>query len=739
MVVEKLTPESSTVEDVQDLAECALLEAGELKAARGFIAYRARRAELRPVDHEENGLQDYIAESRYCRFSESLGRREDWSEAVDRVLSMHERRFANLNTAAVSDVVLDLISTGKISGEAVRDAGGFSSLAEEIRNAFELVRAKKVLPSMRSMQFGGKAIEVANARMFNCSFSPANRVSFFREFFYLLLCGCGVGFSVQKQHVVKLPVLAGRGDELDLPVKHVAVADTIEGWADALDSLFESFVKGDKVEFCFSAIRPRGSVLKTSGGKAPGHLPLKRALAAVETILIGSAGRALRPIEVYDICMHVAQAVLSGGIRRSATICLFSADDAEMMAAKTGNWFETHPQRSASNNSAVLVRGSVTREQFNHLFECQKQFGEPGFYFTEDAELGCNPCCEITLNPHLTVTEVEVAKLRAYGYDQPVQVGDVLTGFQMCNLSTIAGSAAGSAEDFFALAKAAAVIGTAQATYTDMPYLGAVTRILNEREALIGVSICGVLDNPDVFLDAGTLQRAAEVVKATNAVIAAMLGINRAARTTCVKPEGTSSLILNSGSGIAPHHARRYFRRVQASTADAVFKWFAANNPHMVEQSIYNSGTAVITFPVEGPKNGVYRDQLSAVRHLEMIRLVQINWVQAGRAVSTYTDGHHNVSNTVNVGEAEWDQVSDFIWENRYSFTGVALLSQTGDKTYKQAPREEVVTDADVRKWNALRYSHVDYREIPEVEDITAGSEHRGAAVACAGGACSLV
>ena len=741
MVIEKFgTAGAPGVEDVQDLIELTLLKHGRYEIARHYIFYRIQHSELRPVTHGDCGLQDYIAISRYCRFDEKLGRREIWSEAVERVAQMHQRRLVKHADRDINTAMRDLVAKGTVSADAARDAGPLGTVSEEIRRSFDLVKSKKVLPSMRSLQFGGRAIEVSNARIYNCTASPVNRVEFFREYFFLLLSGCGCGFSVQKQHVAQISALAARGDELEIPVKHYPVADTVEGWSDSLHELFQSYIHGYKVEFSFHQIRSRGSLLRTSGGKAPGHLPLKRALSRVEDILSGSAGRQLRPIEVYDICMHVAQSVLSGGIRRSATICLFSPEDEEMMAAKTGDWFRSHPQRSASNNSAVLVRDQTTRDVYQRLFECQKQYGEPGFYFVNgaDPDVLPNPCVEIALNPRLVVTSREIDKLRAYGYTGPLEEGMELWGWQMCNLSTISGAAADTPEQFFALARAAALIGTVQATYTEIPYLGPVTRVINEREALIGVSICGVLDNPDILLDPSILRRGAEVVKAVNAAGAIALGISRAARTTCVKPEGTSSLVLNAGSGIHPHHARRYFRRVQASSGDPMFRWFKQHNPHMCEKSVYNEGTEVITFPVEAPPHALLKDDVPALRLLEYVRLVQENWVQGGRAVTTYTDAHHNVSNTITVQANEWPAVAEYIWDHQHAFTGVALLGASGDKDYRQAPREAISTREDVRKWNSLHYNPVDYAKVSEKEDHTAGHEARGAATACAGGACEL-
>ena len=733
-----------SVEEIQSQIEVAVFESGLLDVARAFIVYRQQQAEKRPIVHTDNGLQDYIAVSRYCRYSPELKRRETWKEAVARVRDMHLRRFdakiAAATPARVAEVIRDLVTQGVIEESTLNDLGDFGGLGDEINKAFGLVAEKKVLPSMRSLQFGGAAIEAHNERMFNCAFTLIDRTSAFREYFYLLLCGCGVGFSVQKCHVAHLPELAARTQEIDLDPENFHIPDSIEGWADAIDKLMGAYFNGYSVLFDYSNIRRRAAVLKTSGGRAPGPKPLKNALEKIEAILGRAAGRRLKPIEVYDILMHAAKAVLSGGIRRSATIALFSCDDEDMMNAKTGDWGKENEQRTASNNSAVLIRDQVTREQFDRIFHAQKQYGEPGFYFSDNADFGSNPCVEIGLNPVLTVTQRELTKLQQYGFKGAVQLGDRLTGTQMCNLTTVAGSAAATPKAFFGLVRNAALIGTVQADYTDMPYLGAVTRVINEREALIGVSICGILDNPDVLLDAASLRRGAAVVKATNAIIATLIGINRAARTTCVKPEGTSSLVLNSASGIHAHPSRRYIRHVQASTADTVFKFFREQNEHMTEMSVYdpNRATAVIAFPVEGPANGIYQDDLTALRFLELVKRVQKNWVMPGRSHTIYSEVEHNVSNTTIVGPDEWDAVADFIFENRHSFTGVALLPKTGDKVYQQAPRMSVTTEEDVRRWNRLLYRPIDWSKMPDEQDVTAGSAHRGAAVACGGGSCEL-
>ncbi len=685
-----------------------------------------------PISHPANGLQDFIAISRYARYSPELRRRETWAEAVGRVRDMHLAHYAD---TSLGDAALTALSAGDVAAEDLTRIGRLGRLHEVIHAAFAAVERREVLPSMRSLQFGGEAIFNKHARIYNCAFTYIDRLEAFRETLYLLLCGCGVGFSVQRHHVAKLPPFAPLRS--NAPVSTFVVPDTIEGWADALHQLMLAAVEGRRVIFDYSTVRPAGAPLRTSGGKAPGPEPLFHSLTRIEHMVQRAAGRRLRPVETYDILMWAAKAVLSGGVRRSATICLFSADDEEMTAAKTGNWFQDNPQRTASNNSAIIVRGQATRAQFDKLFEAQKQFGEPGFYFVEDPEYGANPCVEIGLHPRLKLDAASIARLRELGHEGELREGDVLSGVQFCNLTTVSAAASENPGRFYELCAHAAVIGTLQAGYTSFNYLSPVSRLITEREALLGVSICGVLDRPEVLLDPVVLHNGAAVVRAVNAVVARALGINPAARTTCVKPEGTASLLLGTSSGLHPHHSLRYFRRVQTNVYDPIFQHFKRANPHMIESSVYdlNGRTEVITFPVEGPAFGIYREDLSAVKHLEYVRLVQLHWVQAGRRVEKFSPGlHHNVSCTISVRNDEWPAVAGFIWENRQHFTGVALLQDQGDKAYAQAPRESVTTREDIAKWNSLVYQPVDYTLLREEEDLTELKQ----VVACAGGACEL-
>ncbi len=728
------------IEQVQDAVEKSIAGAGHWEVARAYMLYRARRAERRLTHYADNGMADYIAMAKYARFRPELGRREIFSEGVERVRDMHLEFFAgklgDRTPAALSADVAEL--AGKNSDLLLRTLGG-TSVEQIVRDAFAQVAARKVLPSMRSMQFGGPAILKNHSRMFNCSFSNVDRVEFFREYFYLLLSGCGVGFSVQKHHIALLPPLPVRAEENELAVQHFSIKDTIEGWADALHALVVAFYEGRKIEFNYSAIRPRGAALKTSGGKAPGHLPLKRALLHVEEILAEAAGRALSPIEVYDINMYIAKAVLAGGIRRSATICLFSPDDEEMMNAKTGNWFEKNPQRAASNNSAVLSRSEKNADHFKKLFRAQKEFGEPGFFFNDHPDAGCNPCAEINLLPVVDweLSPEEVSGLYAAGYQGDLPGTTRLSGFQHCNLTTINGQAATTETAFYQACIAAATIGTLQAAYTDMPYLGPITKLLNEHDALLGVSICGFMDNPAVLFDPEILTQGARLCRAANRLVASLIGIRPAAKLSTCKPEGTASLILGAASGIHPHHARRYFRRVQANRKEPVYTFFRSVNPQMTERSVYNPETDdVISFPVEAPKKAILRKDLTAVQFLELVKLVQCSWViPGGDPASRSPSLHHNVSNTCTVRPDEWDEVAEYIWANRRYFTGISLLQDAGDKAYAQAPREEVSDEAGVARWNSLRPHRVDYTQMREESDETQLKQ----IIACSGGACEIV
>lgn len=687
-----------TTTQINDLVEQSLMKLSFFDEAKSFILYRQKNKIIESMSADKDAMSEYVFMSRYSRFIARRNRRETWHEAVDRVKDMHINKYPNIS--------------------------------EEIAWAFEQVRDKRVLPSMRSMQFGGKPIEDKNSRLYNCTFSIADRIEFFRETMYLLLTGCGVGFSVEFPFVNKLPQLK----KLDRKeVEHVTVEDSIEGWADSIHSLIDSYVNGYVVEFVYKKIRKEGAKIR-SGGKAPGHVPLRRALEKCRLILDKVAERdgIMKPIEVYDIVMHIADAVISGGVRRSATICLFSAEDSEMLDAKTGNWFEETPWRGRSNNSVKLIRSETTKEQFMRIFNKQKEFGEPGFYFANDVKHGTNPCAEIGLNPFLLDDHwIDIGE----GY---VEFPKQKSGFQMCNLTTINGAKLKTLDDFAIAVKAATIIGTCQAGYTSFPYLGKTTEEICRRESLLGVSITGIMDSPDITLVPENLQKMAAYAIEVNKEIADRINIPQAARITCVKPEGSSSLLLGTASGIHPRWSKRYFRRIQANRLDPVYQTFQQNNPHACEESVWSTNKTddVITFCVEAPDGAIINDDITAIEMLKIVKLVQENWVLPGTARPDSSPGlYHNVSNTINVAPDEWDEVADFIYENKDYFTGISMLPKSTN-VYQQAPHQQISSGDDELAWSYLSesFQNVNYDMLEEKEDNTVLKQ----IVACSGGSCDL-
>ena len=595
----------------------------------------------------------------YSRYMDDEGRYESWDEAVDRVIDMHAKTYNNKSNE-------------------------LSEYLEEARTAY---KEQRVLAAQRSLQFGGEQLMKHQMRMYNCTSSYVDRPEFFGEVFYILLCGAGAGFSVQKHHVDKLPLIQTRTKQ----AKGYVVEDSIEGWASALDVLMASyFVDGGKypdfagrrVFFDLSQIRPKGA--KISGGfKAPGPEGLRRSLDKIEHLLqsiVMDAKEpvALRPINVYDITMHAADAVLSGGVRRSATICLFSPDDEEMMNAKTGNWFVDNPQRARSNNSAVIVRDKTSAEQFGKIMESVKQFGEPGFVFVESTEHTTNPCVEIGMFPQI----------------------DGKSGWQGCNLTEINGGMCVTEEDLYKACRAASILGTLQAGYTDFKFLSDTSKKIFDREALLGVSITGWMNNPDILFDAKILEKGAKIVKEINREVAAIIGINPAARTTCVKPSGNASVLLQTASGIHAEHSGMYIRNVQMNKESEITQAIMKSNPYMVEESVWSAGgtDVVVSFPIIPKKGSIFKDDLIGVKHLELVAKAQKHWVNAGTNEDLCADKgiRHNVSNTIIVDD--WDEVEEYVFKNRHSFAGISFLSMMGDKDYNQAPNTQVITAKEMVK-----------------------------------------
>lgn len=600
-------------------------------------------------------LQDYTFVSKYARYIPEKKRRETWSETVDRVKDMMLKKYADI-----------------------------PAVHEDIEWAYDMMRKRRVLGSQRALQFGGKPVFDHNMRLYNCISSFCDRPRFFQECMYLLLCGCGTGFSVQTHHIDKLPNLIKEKDGS----RKWMIEDSIEGWSEAVGVLVGSYFNikkphwndnihvadqymGRNISFDFSLIREAGSPL-SHGGKAPGPEPLKKALSKIKEILDNAIKdqKKLKPIQCYDIVMHSSDAVISGGVRRSATIAVFSPHDEEMAKAKTGNWFVENPQRGRSNNSALLVRDETTKEQFAELMKSVKEFGEPGFVWSDSTELLVNPCVEISFWPVCEKTGK--------------------SGWQACNLSTINCSKVKDEVDFYEAAKAAAIIGTLQAGFTDVGYLEDTSKNILEREALIGVSMTGIMEQHEICLSPILQKEAAKIVKQVNKDIAKKIGINQAARCTCVKPEGTASCILGTSSGIHPHHAKRYIRRVQANKMEDIYKYFKSINPRACQESVWSANDTddVISFCVEVPDGSKTKNQISAIDLLESVKSTQQNWVINGTNKTLCTQPWlvHNVSNTINVTADEWEKVEEFIYNNRKWFCGISLLPVTGDKDYPQAP-----------------------------------------------------
>ena len=612
-------------------------------------------------------LSDITVHMKYAKFVPELNRRETWEELVTRNKEMHQKKYPDLTQA--------------------------------IEEAYEYVYSKKVLPSMRSLQFAGKPIEISPNRLYNCSYLPIDHVDSFSETMFLLLSGCGVGYSVQQHHIKQLPFI---NKPFDKRYRRFVIGDSIEGWADAVKVLIESYL-GDKrhsaVRFDYSDIRPKGARLVTSGGKAPGPQPLKECLVKVKGILDAKKDATpLSSLEVHDIICHIADAVLAGGIRRAALISLFSAHDEEMISCKSGNWWELNSQRGRANNSAVLMRHKVTRTFFMNLWKRIEASGagEPGIYLNNDKDWGTNPCCEIALRP-----------------------------YQFCNLCEVNVSDITSQEDLDKRVEIAAFIGTLQAGYTDFHYLREIWKDTTEKDALIGVSMTGIGSNKVMSLD---MTQAAEVVKLENARVAELIGINKAARTTCVKPAGTTSLVLGTSSGIHAWHNDFYVRRLRVGKNEAIYSYLLNNHPELVEDEYFRAhDTAVISVPQASPKNSIVRTE-SAFDLLERVKKVSTDWVAPGHRAGSNT---HNVSATISLKEDEWDRAGEWMWENRNSYNGLSVLPYNGG-TYIQAPFEDI-TEAEFDKMVEM-LSGIDLSKVTEVEDNTDLSGE----LACSGGSCEV-
>ena len=618
------------------------------------------------MDISKKILSDITVYMKYARYLPEKKRRETWKELVERNKKMHIKKYPELKS--------------------------------QIDKAYKFVLDKKVLPSMRSMQFAGKPIEISPNRVYNCAYLPIDNWQSFSEVMFLLLGGTGVGYSVQRHHVEQLP-------EIHLPNfkrrRRYLISDSIEGWADAVKVLIKSyFYGGSHIHFDFSDIRPKGAELVTSGGKAPGPQPLRECLVKINGILeTKDNGDKLTTLEVHDIVCHIADAVLAGGIRRAALISLFSADDDSMISSKYGNWWETNPQRGRANNSAALVRSKITEEFFFELWEKIKASGsgEPGIYLTNDKDWGTNPCCEIALRP-----------------------------YQFCNLTEVNVSNVESQDDLNERVKAGSFIGTLQAGYTDFHYLRPVWQRTTEKDALIGVSMTGIASNK---LDDLDVTEAANVVKEENKRVAEIIGVNPAARCTTVKPAGTTSLTLGTSSGIHAWHNDFYIRRIRVGKNEAIYGYLLRNHPDLVEDEYFRPhDTAVISVPQKAPEGATMRTE-SAFQLLERVKHISENYVKKGHRSGMNT---HNVSATISVKEHEWDDIGKWMWKNQKAYNGLSILPYDGG-TYKQAPFEDCEEATYDKMVETLK--NINLSRITEEQDNT---DLKGE-VACAGGVCEVV
>lgn len=609
-------------------------------------------------------LSDLVAFRTYARYIPHLQRRETLEETINRNMMMQLEKFPQLS--------------------------------RDIVKAFDNVHALRVMPSMRGLQFAGDAVLKNNARQYNCSYLPINDVRGFGESLFLLLSGVGVGFSVQQSHVSQLPKVQEPREE-----GFFQVHDSIIGWAQSLDMLMEAYMFGRiKPVFDFSKVRPKGSYLVTTGAKAPGPEPLKFMLSLVEAKLKSAVGRKLKPIEVHDIICIISDCVLSGGIRRAALISLFDRNDDEMLKSKSGEWWVKHPYRARANNSAVLPRKEVTKEEFDYIFGILKASGsgEPGFSWTDNTDWGYNPCHEIALNPN-----------------------------QFCNLTTINQTGIKNKQDFLKRVHSATLLGTLQAAYTDFPYLRPIWKETTEREALLGISFTGIADANGI-VQADWLQEGAKLALELNEKYAKKLGINPAARITTVKPEGTSSCVLGSSSGIHARHSAHYLRRFRINKGDSLDNYLRNTIPDLVEDDIYSNTGSVVTIPQESPKGAIVRENETAEDLLRRVYEYNVHWVKNG-----YRSGsnHHNVSATISVKDNEWDYVRESMWKNRDLYSGISLLPYDGG-TYKQAPFEEC--SKETYEEYSKKVKAIDLKNIVEAEDNTTKTD----TVACSGGVCEI-
>ena len=606
-------------------------------------------------------IGDYIFVSKYARTVH--GKKETWDQSIDRVMEMHWRHLADDMT--ISDSSPD-------------------DLSKEMSFAEKLYRNQVILGAQRALQYGGNTLLKHHARNYNCAGSYANRISFFQELMYLLLCGSGTGYSVQKVHVNQLPKM--KGVDMSKQTTYV-IDDSIEGWSHAVNALIESHYFGlPEVVFDSSRVRPKGAFI-TGGFRAPGPEPLMKCLSKMGKVLGKIRGRKATPFEVHRLACLIADAVISGGIRRSALLCQFDADDREMLTCKTGGWFSEFPELARANNSAIILP-STPKEVYENIFSSIKQFGEPGIIFSFHPDIVYNPCVEVS------------------GYPQIEINGEIQYGWFFCNLTEINGSKIKTKEEFFDACRGASVLGTIQASYTSFKVLTKASRLIAERDALIGVGITGMCENPEILFNPEIQDEGARLVQKTNVKMSRIIGINPAARCTVVKPSGNSSQLLGcTSSGIHKFPFKRFIRNIQAANTEQALRYVKEINPMMVKPSVYDKEVeSVISFPVELDDNVLTSEYSSAVDFLEMVKMTKAHWIENGTNFDHQFYKKHpkfakmrmNVSNTCMVKDDEWDEVKEYVWNNRDVFSGISFLPKGGDLLYPQAPYTSVLDEKEL-------------------------------------------
>ena len=626
--------------------------------------------------------ETYIAKSRYSRFLDDKGRREHWNETVERYMAFMRAHLSTKHGYEI-DPLLD------------------AELTQAITN-------REVLPSMRSIMTAGEALERQNIAGYNCSYLPIDDPKAFDEAMYILLCGTGVGFSVEQKYVSKLPEIP---TELYNSSTTIVVKDSKEGWAKALRQLIALLYAGEIPLWDVSAVRAAGTRLKTFGGRASGPEPLVELFKYTVDKFKAAKGRKLHSLEAHDLLCKIGEVVVVGGVRRSAMISLSDLSDDRMAHAKAGNWWDGQGQRALANNSAVYTQkpdvGQFMRE-WSNIYESHS--GERGIFNRYASELqaaknerrelgkewGTNPCSEIILRP-----------------------------YQFCNLSSVAVDADDTLDSLKRKVRLATILGTFQSTLTHFPYLRKIWQTNTEEERLLGVSMTGILDNPllnnpDDESLSQRLEELRHVAIDTNAEFADSLNINRSAAITCVKPEGTVSQLTGTASGIHPQHAQYYIRRVRSDNKDPLTAFLKQQGFPSEPCVMKPDSTTVFSFPVSVNPNAVFRENLTAIQHLKLWLIFQRHWCE------------HKPSVTISVKEEEWPQVGAWVWEHFDEITGVSFLPFDGG-TYRQAPYETI----DISEYNRLKAAmpeNIDWESFIEVTDNVEGTQ----TLACTAGACEI-